>query len=268
MGLSVGLCLTERYRDQLDVTIMADRFSPHTTSDRAGGWITPYFVGSARSGDQVKLWTEITFDYLKGLHTSSLHEAGVNVVDCYTACRKAGQRVPSYYRELMLEFKVLSQQEAASLKLPISNFKEFWSYKTFVVEGRKYLPWLAKGFQRNGGLVERRKVTNFNELSAYDVVIKCTGLGARDLVQDTTVYPVRGQIVTVEMEGVRGCYEILEDPCIKVVPHSDWVLLGGSDESDNWSTTPDPTVASSIFEKCLELVPALKGATVTGGGLA
>ncbi len=36
IGLSVGLCLLEQYSKEVDVTIMADKFSPETTSDRAG----------------------------------------------------------------------------------------------------------------------------------------------------------------------------------------------------------------------------------------
>ena len=41
IGLSVSLCLTETYRQQLDLTIIANKFSPDTTSDCAGGLILP-----------------------------------------------------------------------------------------------------------------------------------------------------------------------------------------------------------------------------------
>ena len=41
IGLSTGLCLLETYRNQLDVTVMANRFTPDTTSDHAGA----IFVG-------------------------------------------------------------------------------------------------------------------------------------------------------------------------------------------------------------------------------
>ncbi len=266
IGLSVGLCLSETYKHQIDVSVMADRFSPHTTSDRAGGLILPYFAGSAKADDKVKLWTRITFDYLKALQLSCpLNETGINFSTCYTACRKANQPVPSFYRELMLDFKILSEDEAARLKLPTSSFAEFWSYKTMVVEGERYLPWLTQGFQRNGGLIERRRINSFDELSNYDVVINCTGLGSRELTEDKTVYPVRGQIVTVSSQRVKECYEILEDPATYIIPHQEQVLLGGSEEEGIWSTVADPNQARSIFEKCLELVPTLRGSTVTGG---
>ncbi len=248
---------------------MADRFTPDTTSDRAGGLILPYFVGSAKGGDTLTSWTRITFDYLKSLCTMyprrAPNEIGINVVDCYTACRKSGQPVPLFYRELMLDFKILSKKTAVYLRLPTSQFEEFWSYKTLVVEGKRYLPWLTKRFQQNGGLVERQRIESFDELSTYDIVINCTGLGSRDLSQDKTLYPVRGQIVTVKSPTVKEYYEILEDPSTYVIPHREVVLLGGCEEEHDWSTLPDPKVAQDIFERCLQLAPDLKGAEITGG---
>ncbi len=45
IGLSVGLCLLETYKKQLDVTIVAEKFSPDTTSDHAGAiFIARYVV--------------------------------------------------------------------------------------------------------------------------------------------------------------------------------------------------------------------------------
>ena len=51
-GLSVGLCLLETYGTHLDldVTIMAEKFSPDTTSDHAGAIFiavyVPFFVSN------------------------------------------------------------------------------------------------------------------------------------------------------------------------------------------------------------------------------
>ena len=49
-GLSVGLCLLETYGIHLDVTIMAEKFSPDTTSDHAGAVFiavyVPFFVSN------------------------------------------------------------------------------------------------------------------------------------------------------------------------------------------------------------------------------
>ena len=41
VGLSVGLSLCEAYGSQLDLTILAEKLSPSTTSDGAGAMFIP-----------------------------------------------------------------------------------------------------------------------------------------------------------------------------------------------------------------------------------
>ena len=41
IGLSVALHLTERFPGLLDVTIIADRFTPDTTSDKSSALVKP-----------------------------------------------------------------------------------------------------------------------------------------------------------------------------------------------------------------------------------
>ena len=40
-GLSVALCLCESYGRQLELSVIADKYSPDTTSDRAGAIFIP-----------------------------------------------------------------------------------------------------------------------------------------------------------------------------------------------------------------------------------
>ena len=37
----------------------------------------------------------------------------------------------------------------------------------------------------------------------YDIVVNCTGLGARDLVKDTQVFPARGHMLQVEAPWIK-----------------------------------------------------------------
>ena len=269
IGLSVGLCLTETFKDQLDVTIIADKFSPDTTSDRAGGFIMPHLVGSTKAGDETKRWTHVTFDQLNHLFGSlsptDREKMGMSIVTGYTACLKENQPVPWYYKELFMDFRVLDQQEMHKLNISQSKFAEVWTFKTYVLEGRKYLPWLTEKFLKNGGLIEKRKIENLMELSSYDICINCTGLGARDLIGDKSIYPVRGQYLTVKTQKVKEFYKILEDRTTYVIPHRDIVILGGVEEANEWSTTPDPITAEEIHKRCLQFVPALKDAEIVGG---
>ncbi len=70
-----------------------------------------------------------------------------------------------------------------------------------------HLAWLERRLAAAGGAVERRAVTGFGEAAERSrVVVNCTGLGARELVPDAGVRPVRGQLVAVENPGIEEWY--------------------------------------------------------------
>ena len=52
---------------------------------------------------------------------------------------------------------------------------------------------------------------------------------------------------------------------VYILPCKDVVLLRGTAEANNWSTTPDPKTAQKIYQDCLKLAPELKGAEVIRG---
>ena len=97
------------------------------------------------------------------------------------------------------------------------------------------------------------------------VVVNCMGLGARELVPDPAVRPVRGQLVIVENPGIRT-WLVSTDPdagtTTYVFPHPDRLVLGGTTDDDAWSLTPDPAVAAEIVKRCAALYPEIAGARV------
>lgn len=70
----------------------------------------------------------------------------------------------------------------------------------------KYLKYLLKELEKEGGKVEQRSLNHWRD--ALDgqtdpqnyVIVNCTGLGARNLggIEDKKVYPVRGQLVIIK----------------------------------------------------------------------
>lgn len=155
--------------------------------------------------------------------------------------------------------------------LPYRGFESIATFTTFLVRGTVYLPWLMKIFQERGGLITKRKIESFTELSTYDIIINCTGLGAKELACDGSMEPARGQIVVVKAttpRQVNGIYHYKNlnlGKFVYIIPFKDIILLGGTIEPGEWSTVPDPDVAKEIYEKCVDLVPALKGSEVVGG---
>ncbi|MFF3705650.1 FAD-dependent oxidoreductase [Streptomyces phaeochromogenes] len=130
------------------------------------------------------------------------------------------------------------------------------------------LRWLRERFLRAGGTVEVREVADLAEAEgAAPVVVNCTGLGARELVADPAVRPVRGQLVIVENPGVRSWLvstDAVAGTTTYLFPQPDRLVLGGTTEVDEWSLTPDPAVAAGIVERCARLRPAVAGARVLG----
>jgi len=128
------------------------------------------------------------------------------------------------------------------------------------------LRWLRERFLRAGGAVEVRAVTDLAETEAEaPVVVNCTGLGARELVPDPAVRPVRGQLVIVENPGVRSWLvstDAVAGTTTYLFPQPDRLVLGGTTEENEWSLTPDPAVAARIVERCARLRPAVAGARV------
>ena len=80
------------------------------------------------------------------------------------------------------------------------------------------------------------------------VIVNCTGCGARDLVPDPEVTPVRGQVVVAANPGITEFFVgTSSDPgdLTYLFPHGDVVVLGGTEQPGNWSLEPDPATADA-----------------------
>ncbi|HEX4360449.1 MAG TPA: FAD-dependent oxidoreductase [Pseudonocardia sp.] len=126
-----------------------------------------------------------------------------------------------------------------------------------------YLPWLVARFEANGGRFEYRRLGSLAELTA-PVVINCAGLGARELVGDLSVVPVRGQIVRVTNPGLRMSVRDEDHPGGRayVHPRDRDCILGGTLDEGSWDDRVDPATSSAILARCRDLVPALADAEV------
>ncbi len=166
---------------------------------------------------------------------------------------------------LFMNEKKLTKDEAAALGPQFEQLEVVFSGSTFFIRGTRYLPWLMKKIRNHGGLIVKRKLQSLDELSAYDVVINCTGLGARLLVGDRTVYPTRGQTVVVKAPEVTKFFQIHRNQSserLYAYLHKDCAVLGGTAEPDNWSTVPDPNTTKDILERCCQVDPCLREAEV------
>lgn len=57
---------------------------------------------------------------------------------------------------------------------------------------------LLLSLEENGVRIKKEKVNRFEDFASnYDLVFNCTGLGSKDLCQDSHLIPVRGQVEKV-----------------------------------------------------------------------
>ncbi|WP_344081140.1 FAD-dependent oxidoreductase [Streptomyces crystallinus] len=125
-----------------------------------------------------------------------------------------------------------------------------------------HLAWLLGRLEAAGGTVETRAL---EVLPVAPVVVNCTGLGARTLVPDPLVRPVRGQLVVVENPGVSEWYTAVDHSSSDTTyffPQPYGLLLGGTAQDGAWDLAPDPAVAERIVARCARVRPEIAGARV------
>lgn len=143
-------------------------------------------------------------------------------------------------------------------------YKDGHSFLAPVVEMPLYLSYLLDRFIAAGGEVEERPLSSLDEVTDGRVVVNCAGLGARELVGDRSVAPIRGQVVRVRNPGLERFLldEANPEGVTYVIPRSHDCILGGTAEEGVWDTEPDPRTAEAILSRCTELEPRLRGAEV------
>ncbi|XP_077867253.1 D-amino-acid oxidase-like [Saccoglossus kowalevskii] len=116
-------------------------------------------------------------------------------------------------------------------------------------------------FKRQGGRTMKKKIENIREVEQYDVVVNCTGIGARSLVNDAEVQPIRGQVIRVHAHWIKH-FAITADAghSSYVIPCANNVLLGGTTQVGNWNLKIDENDKKKIWEGCCKMYPSLKHA--------
>ena len=94
----------------------------------------------------------------------------------------------------MLGFRHIPASKTARAGLQLHP--TMWYSQTFSTDGRAYLPWLARQVkQKGGGIVQ--KIDSLDSLMKNFDVVNCIGVGAMELVNDCSLLPSFGQIVTL-----------------------------------------------------------------------
>jgi D-amino-acid oxidase len=109
-----------------------------------------------------------------------------------------------WWRNLVPNVERVSKQEM------ISDFPQFtagFATNVPVIQMHLYLPFLWALFEKQGGTFTQETITDIATLCANTpsniMLINCTGLGAKHLLDDKLMYALRGDVIVVENHGLR-----------------------------------------------------------------
>lgn len=249
VGLSCAVRLAETGQD---VHVLARDLPLETTSAVAAAWWYPYLAAPL---DLVGGWAAATYQELTRL-AAAQSGAGVRVRESVQLLRRP--EPDPWWADSVPSLRPVTD-------LP-DGYAGGWAFAAPVADTSVYLPYLVGRLRDAGGTLTRAALSALPE--GGDVVVNATGLAARLLAGDTTLTPVRGQVVRLTGVSVQRVWldeDALGDggsAMTYVVPRERDVVVGGTAEPGEWGIRPDPAVTAAVLERAARLEPSLRSATV------
>jgi glycine/D-amino acid oxidase-like deaminating enzyme len=270
------------------VTIVAADFDD-TTSHGAGGLWEPYKCGDTPA-HLVNRWGGSTLDHLRAVYASAqAGPAGVAEVAVFQLW-SAGGPSPSppdpAWAAVVPHFRRLDRGEldawesvAASHAAPgepspppRAAYSAGWTFWSAVAQPSRYLPWLAARARGAGVRQVTARVIRLEDLATGGdgvggrgpaaAIVNCAGLGARDLVADAALHPVRGQVARLAAPGVKSA--VFVDEGTYIIPNVDFCVVGGTAQVGDEDVRPREVDRAAILARAERAVPGLAGAPGCG----
>lgn len=245
IGLTSAVRLAEA---GYQVDVLARELPLETTSAVAGGLWLPYL---AEPVEDVARWARTTFAQFAG-------QVGDDVGVVMRPGHLLGHpAVPAWAAGLESLLGLTGSVR------PATGHEEGWRLRVPLVDVGRYLPYLVARLAAAGGTLTRLALT---ALPRRGVVVNCSGIAGRALAGDPAVRPVRGQVLRMSDPGIAEWWseDLPDGTPVYVLPHGRHLVVGGSAQADDWSTTPDPAQADEILRRATRLVPQLASARVLG----
>lgn len=252
IGLTTAVTLAEAGHD---VLVRTAEEPQDTTSAAAGAIWGPWLAEPAR---RTLPWAERGLRTLTALATRP--GTGVRLA--------AGRDVSTIEHEPPSWFALLPDARPCSAdELPAGYRYGTWCTAP-LVDMPIHLAYLVACLRAVGGAIDRSTVATLDEaIGSAPIVVNCTGLGARTLVDDQQLYPVRGQRLIASNPGITEFLEVDtgdSTDLVAIYPHGDHVVLGGTAEPHSWNREPNPATAEAILARCAAVEPLLKHADILG----
>jgi D-amino-acid oxidase len=224
-GLTTGVVLAEEGHD---VTMLAADVATTTSHAAAAIWL-PYHIGS----EHVDAWALETRDVLTKLAADPA--SGVSLIDFDVYDEEPPRCIAGECRPIAYG--------GFRARVPLTDTT-------------RYLPYLRARFERAGGRVEVRELGR-DEIGGLegDLIVNCTGFGARALFGDEELRPGYGIAVVVDRPAIDHAVAAARDPesLMYVIPRAADCVLGGYDRP----VAPAGSEVEAIVARCRAAVPQL-----------
>ena len=234
-GLTCGVVFAE---SGFTASILAEQIGDRTDSAAAAAIWYPYDVGSA---SDVMSWALIS--YGRFLELARNPQTGVSLVELRVFSRLGPIEPPDWAQPF-------ATRPLAANDIPAAFLGGF-SIRVPLIETSKYLAYLQTRLANAGGSVTgAARFENLEEAApAFDLVINCSGIGARELVPDAAMEPHRGQVAIVRKLDLPYAVVCDDPPLMYAIPRTEDCVLGGTNEVSD-DRAPDSSATASIIKEC------------------
>lgn len=235
IGLTSAIILQEK---GFAVNIVAKEDQSHTLSAKVGAVWFPFEIFPA---EKANLWANMAY---KRYVEESQNNKAISLIKFISAYNSTTN---THWINSMPEGTV---HKAKVCELPTGIDKAYIA-EVPLVEPHLYLPYLFAEFERKGGNFSKVCVDTLEELHKLDeLVINCTGLGARKLCADNLVYPIRGQILRCKKMMIPSFADSTKQGKLSyALERSNDCILGGTDYRDDWNENPTTTDTEKILRR-------------------
>jgi D-amino-acid oxidase len=269
-GLSSAISLREAGHD---VTVVSKDYLRGTCS-----WVATaiWHLFWVNIDDRVERWGAGTLKEL--LRLAGDPRTGITLISGLECVRQNTKQeaelrsggTTALWQKVVPSYSPLSRQDLIGLLpagYPIETLVGGYKIGVPIADMSIYLPYLIERLTMLGVELKKDVVASLSDLRSRhpsDILVNCTGLGARDLTGDRELQGVKGQIVRVG--GVAVNEYIADDSSpvgmTYVLPRRHDIILGGTEDVDVENDDVELKTGDEILKRCIALVPDLTRATI------
>ena len=239
MGLTTARLVQEA---GFPVRIYTAALPANTTSAVAGGQVSPF--GHFREDSVTPEWmaqfqAAMAYSW-KRFQALVGDRYGIRWLPTYEESRNASF-ADDWLNEYHANARALRSDEHP---FPVAHVVRF---DTMYVETPRFMAWLTDEMLKAGGIIRMRKFETLADVATLPetLVFNCTGFGAKALVGDDILTPVRGQLAVLQPQHeVRYAFA---GNAGYMFPRGDGILLGGTFERGVDDPTPQPEDIARII---------------------